>query len=129
VASWSFLTNHGRALLCLARHPEARLRDIAAELGITERRAYGIVADLTTAGYVIKSRQGRRNRYEICDRLPLPEPNTRQGAIGEMLTLLGNSRRGSPSPGENDQGAKGDRRRPSTTEAASRQAPGGHIGS
>jgi DNA-binding MarR family transcriptional regulator len=63
VAEWSFLTNHARALLCIARDPGVRLRDIAATLGITERTAFGIVADLTEAGYVLKTRDGRRNRY------------------------------------------------------------------
>ena len=93
MASWSFLTNHGRALLCIARDPDVRLRDIAARLEISERRAYGIVADLTEAGYVVKSRDGRRNRYEIQAHLPLPEPDIRQRAIGDVLALLGNRRR------------------------------------
>jgi hypothetical protein len=127
VASWSFLTNHGRALLCLARDPEARLRDIASELGITERRAYGIVVDLTAAGYVVKSRQGRRNRYEIRDQLPLPEPNARQGAIGDVLALLGNSRHGQPSRPDDDRGVQQERRRPSTSTANSPQPGGDHL--
>ncbi|MHB1582198.1 MAG: helix-turn-helix transcriptional regulator [Acidimicrobiales bacterium] len=93
MASWTFLTNHGRALLCIARDPDARLRDIAARLEISERRAYGIVADLTEAGYVVKRKDGRRNRYEIQSHLPMPEPDARQRAIGEVLDLLGNSRR------------------------------------
>lgn len=97
--SWSFLTNHGRALLCIARDPDARLRDIAARLEISERRAYGIVADLTEAGYVVKRKDGRRNRYEIQSHLPVPEPDARQRAIGEVLNLLGNSRQtDEPSP-------------------------------
>ena len=109
MANWSFLTNHGRALLCLARDPEARLRDVAAELGITERRAYAIVVDLTNAGYVIKSREGRRNRYEIQDHLPLPEPNAREGAIGDVLNLLGNSRQ-RQAPGRGARSGKERRR-------------------
>jgi DNA-binding IclR family transcriptional regulator len=60
-----FLSNHGRALVCIAREPEVRLRDVADRLGITDRSAYGIVNDLTDAGYVIKTKEGRRNRYEI----------------------------------------------------------------
>ena len=88
MATWSFLTNHGRALLCIAHDPEVRLRDIAASLTITERHAYGIVNDLTEAGYVIKSKDGRRNRYEIQAHLPLPEPNSRAHAIGDVLDLL-----------------------------------------
>jgi predicted DNA-binding transcriptional regulator YafY len=88
VASWSFLTNHGRALLCIANDPDVRLRDIAANLGVTERRAYGIVADLTDAGYVVKTKDGRRNRYQIQSHLPLPEQTTRENAIGDVLDLL-----------------------------------------
>jgi DNA-binding IclR family transcriptional regulator len=86
--NWSFLTNHARVLLCIARDPGVRLRDIAASLGITERSAYGIVTDLTTAGYVLKHRDGRRNRYQIQAHLPLPEPATREPAIGEVLAIL-----------------------------------------
>jgi hypothetical protein len=93
VTSWSFLTNHGRALLCIAREPDVRVRDIAASLAITERRAQDIVTDLVDAGYVRKTKDGRRNRYEVQAHMPLPEPNSRAAAIGDMLKLLGNSRR------------------------------------
>lgn len=85
---WSFLTNHARVLLCIARDPGLRLRDIATDLGITERTAHGIVADLTLAGYVMKMKDGRRNRYQIQTHVPLPEPGTRAPAIGEILALL-----------------------------------------
>jgi DNA-binding MarR family transcriptional regulator len=88
MASWSFLTNHARVLICIAHDPGARLRDIAARTGITERTAHGIVADLTTAGYVRKQKDGRRNRYRIQSHLPLPEPGSQELAIGEVLTLL-----------------------------------------
>ncbi len=89
MAEWSFLTNHARVLLCIARDPGVRLRDIAATLGITERTAYGVVADLTNAGYVLKQRDGRRNRYEVQHHLPLPEKTTRERTVGEVLELLG----------------------------------------
>lgn len=89
MAEWSFLTNHARVLLCIANDPGARLRDIAATLGITERTAYAVVADLTNAGYVIKERDGRRNRYEVQHHLPLPEPTPRERTVGEVLALLG----------------------------------------
>jgi hypothetical protein len=85
---WSFLTNHGRVLLCIAHDPGVRLRAIAASLGITERSAYGIVTDLATAGYVLKQKDGRRNRYQIQAHLPLPEPTSQQPAIGEVLAFL-----------------------------------------
>jgi DNA-binding IclR family transcriptional regulator len=85
---WSFLTNHGRALLFIAGDPNARLRDIAGALDITERTAFGIVVDLADAGYVVKEKDGRRNRYEIQGHLPLPETMSRQRTIGEVLDLL-----------------------------------------
>jgi DNA-binding IclR family transcriptional regulator len=88
MAEWSFLTNHARVLVCIAHDPGARLRDIAAMLGITERSAYGIVTDLTEAGYVVKERDGRRNRYQIQDHLPLREAVIRERTIGEVLDLL-----------------------------------------
>jgi DNA-binding transcriptional ArsR family regulator len=86
--SWSLLTNHARVLLCIAHDPGARLRDIAASLGITERTVYAIVTDLTAAGYVVKRRDGRRSLYEIQAHLPLPEPASQEPAIGEVLALL-----------------------------------------
>ena len=88
MADWSFLTNHARVLLCISHDPGVRLRDIAAALGITERSAYGIVTDLTTAGYLVKHKDGRRNRYQIQAHLPLPEPASRERTIGEVLALL-----------------------------------------
>jgi hypothetical protein len=90
--SWSFLTNHARVLLCIAYDPGARLRDIAASLGITDRSVYGIVTDLTAAGYVVKHRDGRRSRYQIQAHLPLPEPVGKEPAIGEVLALLMDNR-------------------------------------
>jgi DNA-binding MarR family transcriptional regulator len=65
MGNWCFLTNHARALLVIAHDPDARLRDLAAALDVTERTAYGIVVDLTEAGYVAKEKDGRRNRYHI----------------------------------------------------------------
>src|SRR5438874_7166671 len=93
VADWSFLTNHARVLLCIARDPGVRLRDIAARVGVTERTAHGIVTDLTEAGYVVKHKDGRRNRYQIQAHLPLrrPLPVPDSGglaAVGEVLALL-----------------------------------------
>src|SRR5438094_9414482 len=85
---WSFLTNHARVLLCIAHDPGVRLRDIAVTVGITERSAYGIVSDLTAAGYAVKQKDGRRNRYQIQAHMPLPEPTSQQLAIGEVLALL-----------------------------------------
>ena len=88
MASWGFLTTHARVLLCIAHDPGARLRDIAASLGITERTAHGIVTDLTEAGYVVKQKDGRRNRYQIQAHLPLPGPGNREPTVGEVLALF-----------------------------------------
>jgi DNA-binding IclR family transcriptional regulator len=93
MANLSFLTNHARVLMCIAHDPGARLRDIAASLGITERSAYGIVTDLAGAGYVIKQKDGRRNRYQIQAHLPLPEAASQEPAIGEVLAVLAGRRR------------------------------------
>jgi DNA-binding MarR family transcriptional regulator len=88
LANWGFLTSHARVLLCIAHDPGMRLRDIAARLGITERSAYGIVTELAGAGYVVKRKDGRRNRYQIQAHLPLPEPTSRERTVGEILALL-----------------------------------------
>jgi hypothetical protein len=88
VASWIFLTNHARVLLCVAHDPGVRLRDMAASLDITERSAFGIIMDLAEAGYVVKEKDGRRNRYHVQAHLPLPELASRDHAVGEILALL-----------------------------------------
>ncbi len=88
MASWTFLTNHALALLCVAHDPAMRLRDIAASLDITERSAFGIISDLVEGGYVVKEKDGRRNRYHIQAHLPLPEAAARERTVGEVLALL-----------------------------------------
>jgi DNA-binding IclR family transcriptional regulator len=88
MAEWSFLTNHARALICIAHDPGVRLREIASALGITERSAYAIVTDLAEAGYVVKEKEGRRNRYQIQGHLPLRESVARERTIGEVLDVL-----------------------------------------
>ena len=75
-------------MLFLADQPEARLRDLASGLGVTERTAYGVVADLSEAGYVLKERDGRRNRYEIHGHLPLRDPVALEATIGELLEAV-----------------------------------------
>ena len=125
MAEWAFLTNHARVLLHLAHDPGARLRDIAASLGITERRAHGIITHFAEAGYVVKQKDGRRNRYQIQAHLPLAERGTREPAVGEVLAvLLGNmaglaspaggadvitTRAGRPGDREDDDGPGADR--------------------
>jgi DNA-binding Lrp family transcriptional regulator len=73
-ASWTFLTNHSHVLLCLVQDPEARMRDVAERVGITERAVQRIVAELEAAGYVTRTREGRRNTYEVNGSLPLRHP-------------------------------------------------------
>jgi DNA-binding MarR family transcriptional regulator len=84
----SLLTNHGRALLCIARDPEIRLRDIADDLGITERHAYAIVMGLAEAGYILKEKKGRRNRYQVQNRPVLSEVPEREQLFEELLEVL-----------------------------------------
>jgi DNA-binding IclR family transcriptional regulator len=93
MADWSFLTNHARVLLAIARNPRVRLREIAADVGISERRAFDIVTDLTAAGYVLKERDGRRSSYQIQAHLPLDEPVAQRRPIGDVLALLVNASR------------------------------------
>ena len=84
----SLLTNHARVLVCISHDPRVCLRDIAAALDITERSVFSIVTDLTTAGHVLKDKDGRRNRYEVQAHLPLPGAMSRERSIGEVLEIL-----------------------------------------
>jgi len=97
--TWGFLTNHALVLLCIARDPGVRLRDIAASVGITERSAFSIVSDLAAAGYIVKEKGGRRNRYRVEAHLPLPELTEGRLAIGDLLALLGGHNAGRPGNG------------------------------
>ena len=75
---WAFLTNHAQVLVCIARDPGVRLRDIGERVGITERAAHRIVAELADAGYITRQRNGRRNHYTINAHLPLPDTLARE---------------------------------------------------
>jgi len=86
--AWTLLTSHGHVLVEIARNPEARIRDLAEAAGITERAAASIVADLDTAGYVTRSRVGRRNRYAVHLDLPFRHPAQRDLRVGPFLELL-----------------------------------------
>lgn len=88
MASWTFLTNHARVLVCIAHDPGIRVSDVAAAVGITERRAFGIVGELVTAGYVVKEKDGRRNRYRVQSHLPLRDVRDGARTIGEVLNIL-----------------------------------------
>src|ERR1051325_5176903 len=85
---WTFLTNHAQVLVCIARDPGVRLRDIGERVGITERAAHRIVVELADAGYITRERNGRRNRYTINTHFPLPDPIAREQNIGELLAIL-----------------------------------------
>ncbi|MCU0312677.1 MAG: winged helix-turn-helix domain-containing protein [Solirubrobacteraceae bacterium] len=89
MSAWTFLTNHAHVLLCISRDPGIRLREVATEVGITERAAQRIVAELVEAGYISREREGRRNRYEVHAELPLRHPLEQSHEIGELLDLLG----------------------------------------
>jgi predicted ArsR family transcriptional regulator len=86
--TWRFLTNHGHVLIYLSRHPEARIRDIAAAIGITERSAQTILAELEADGYVTKQKHGRRNHYELHPELRFRHPQESEHAIGELLNIF-----------------------------------------
>jgi hypothetical protein len=85
---WRLLTKHGRVLVCIAHDPRMRLREIAEMVEITERSAYSIVGELTAAGYVVKQRDGRRNRYVIQAHLPVPDIGLSPLTIGEALEMF-----------------------------------------
>ena len=94
---WTFLSNHAHVLIAIARDPEARVRDVAERVGITERAAQGIVGDLVAAGYLRRERVGRRNRYELETRLPLRHPLEREHEVGELLAPLVRARGATPT--------------------------------
>ena len=87
--TWTFLTNYGHVLLCIAADPEIRLKDVADKVGITERSTQRIVADLVDEGYLKLLKAGRRNRYQLRLDLPLRHPIERKNEIGVLLKLLG----------------------------------------
>lgn len=88
MADWTFLSNHAHVLICLARDSEARVRDIADRVGITERAAHRILGDLVADGYVTKERVGARNRYALHPDRPLRHPVERGHRVGELLEAL-----------------------------------------
>ena len=86
-ASWTFLTNHSHVLLCLVQDPEARMRDVAERVGITERAVQRIVSELEAAGYLERIREGRRNRYEVHEDLPLRHPVEGHRDLSALIKL------------------------------------------
>jgi DNA-binding Lrp family transcriptional regulator len=97
---WTFLSNHGHVLVCMALDPGARLRDIAAQVGITERAVQKIVGDLVEAGVITRERAGRRNSYLMNVNAPLRHALEAHRTVGSLLTLVldRNSVRRLPAP-------------------------------
>lgn len=87
-ARWTFLTNHSHVLICLARDPEVRMRDLAAEVGITERAIHSLVSDLEAAGYLERRRVGRRNHYVVHPEGPMRHPVEQGHVVGVLLDAL-----------------------------------------
>lgn len=85
---WTFLTNHGHALVCIAEDADIRLRDLAERIGITERAAQSIVSDLVAAGYVRREREGRRNTYSVNRRKRMRHSIESHQAVGPLLDIL-----------------------------------------
>lgn len=86
--AWTFLTNHAHVLLCLARDPEQRLREVALAVGITERAVQKIVAELEAGGVLVRRKAGRRNRYEIDPAVPLRHPVEAHRSAGDLIRLV-----------------------------------------
>ena len=87
MTAWTFFSNHGHVLLCLAGDPEARLRDVAERVGITERAVTSIVRDLEEAGVITKTREGRRNSYEIHGEITLRHPVEEDCTVGDLVRM------------------------------------------
>lgn len=92
---WTFLTNHTHVLLCLHRDPQARLRDVAERVGITERATHRIVCELKEAGYLAVVKEGRRNRYRVKDGIPLRHPLEHAHTSMELIDMLARDVEGS----------------------------------
>jgi DNA-binding IclR family transcriptional regulator len=88
MTEWTFLTNHAHALVCIARDPDVRLRDVAERVGVTERAAQRIVSELVDAGYLERLREGRRNSYRVRPDRPLRHPLEHGHRVGEILDVL-----------------------------------------
>lgn len=88
MGDWTFLTNHGQVLICVARQPDITLRSIAECAGITERAAHRIVCDLVDGGYLTRTRVGRRNVYEVHPDAAMRHPVAGEHQVGDLLEVL-----------------------------------------
>lgn len=89
---WTFLTNHGHVLVCVAQNPEVRISEIADLVGIGERAAHRIVSDLVRDGYVVRKKDGRRNTYSVDFSQPLRHPLEADHSVGEIFRVLAGRR-------------------------------------
>jgi hypothetical protein len=121
VSDWGLLTNHGRALLCIASNPEGRVRDIADCLDVTERAAQRIVTDLCERGYVSKQREGRRNRYQLLSDELMTDPLVRDRPVSDLTALVLDRR---SLPNGRPERRRGKDRRRSDEEQRDRARPG-----
>ena len=88
-AAWTFLTNHAHVLVCIADEPNIRGRDIATRVGLTERAVQAIIGDLVAAGYILRCREGRRNRYSVDPDGPMRHPMDHGHTVGDLFAALG----------------------------------------
>jgi len=88
---WTFLTNHAHVFLVISRDPDSRIREIADQVGITERAAHRIISELVSSGYLSRTRVGRENRYKIDSSAPLRHPLESQHTVGKLIELLSTS--------------------------------------
>lgn len=93
-STWTFLTNHSHVLLCIAANPEARMRDLASQVGITERAVQRIIDDLAAAGYLEIEREGRRNRYTIHGEFYLRHPVEQHCELAGLIGFVMGKRPG-----------------------------------
>ena len=87
-ATWTFLSNHAHVLIYLSRAPDARMREVAQVVGITERAVQRIIAELVAGGFLKVEKDGRRNRYAVNDRLPLRHPVEAHRTVRDLLALV-----------------------------------------
>ncbi len=97
MSTWNFLTNHAHVLLCVWEDPEARVRDIATRVGITERAVQRILQELESDGYLVRERVGRRNRYRVRGDRPLRHPGGDQRPVVVLLEVIGRRKTTRPS--------------------------------
>lgn len=107
-SSWTFLSNHGYVLLCIAREPGLRLRELAQRVGITERAVQRIITDLEQGGYVSRAREGRRNRYEVHANRHFRHPVVAHREVSSLLDLLNSSMQCEPVPAGDDDSREAD---------------------